>query len=353
MAAGYFDLYMKKVNPFRPSRGFVIPGLWLLLVASVIASLMIGRYTVSWADAFYGLQSAVWSAGQDSPSPEWTVLINVRMPRILIALFCGAGLSLSGAAMQGIFRNPLVGPDIVGVTAGASLGGVLALELGCRYPLVVSCAFVLGLLALCASFGLSRLARTNGSLGPVLSGLVIASFCHALVGVIQMIADPDTKLPTLVYWLLGGFSGASFDKAWLVGSCTLAAGSILIALRWRINLLSLQQTDARALGVQTEQLRWLVVVLVALIVAAQVAVSGGIGWVGVIIPHLARMLVGANHTRLLPVSALLGGIFLLLIDDLARSVSSQEIPVGLLCAILGAPIFAFVFWKSHSSGLRA
>jgi iron complex transport system permease protein len=353
MAAGCFDWCIKKEVSLRHSRGYVLPALWASLFAAIILSLMVGRFTISLGDIIGCLQSALTGSWRDAQSPEWTILMTVRVPRILMALFCGAGLALSGAAMQGTFRNPLVGPDIVGVTAGASLGGVLALELGCRYPMVVLFAFVLGLLALCSSFGLSKLARTNGSLGPVLSGIVIASFCHALVGVIETVADPETKLPSLIYWLLGGFSAASFEKVWLIGTCTLGAGSILLALRWRINLLSLQQADARALGVRTDQLRWIVVVLVALIVAAQVAVSGGVGWVGVIIPHLARMLVGANHSRLLPVSALLGGIYLLLVDDLARSVSSQEIPVGLLCASIGAPIFAFVFWKSHSAGWRA
>lgn len=333
-------------------RSLVMPALWLTLLASIFLSLMVGRYFISLHDLIDCARATLAGSTMDT-GPAASILFSVRIPRILMALFCGVGLSISGAAMQGTFRNPLVGPDIVGVTAGASLGGILALELGLGSILVVASAFLLGLAALCASFGLSHVAKTNGSMGPVLAGIVIASFCHALVGVIQTIADPETKLPSLVYWLLGGFSGASFEKAWLVGSCTLVAGTVLIALRWRINLLSLHQADARALGVHTDNLRWIIVVLVALIVASQVAVSGGVGWIGVIIPHLARMLVGADHARLLPVSALLGGIYLLLIDDIARTVSAQEIPVGLLCACVGAPVFAFVFWKSHSSGWSA
>lgn len=332
----------------------VLPGLVLLLVALIAASLLVGRFTVPFAEltaSFAQLVRTGDSAG--FATPAWSVIREVRLPRILLATLCGMGLSLSGAAMQGAFRNPLVGPDIVGVSAGAALGGVLALELGSGRAVVVVLAFLFGLGALVAAFGLSRLARANGSLGPVLSGIVVASFCHALVGIVETVADPETRLPSLVYWLLGGFSGATYDKVWLVATCTLVAGSLLIALRWRINLLSLEPADAGALGVEAERLRQLVVVLVAILVAAQVSVSGGIGWVGVILPHLARMLVGADHARLLPASALLGGIYLLAIDDLARTVTQQEIPIGILCAVIGAPLFALVFWKTHSSGWSA
>jgi len=274
----------------------------------------------------------------------------VRLPRILLVTLCGMGLAMAGAAMQGVFSNPLVGPEVCGVSAGASFGGVLAIMLGWSATATVSLAFAFGLGALVAAFGLARLAGRSGTLSLVLAGVIIGAFFGALVGLAQYVADPQTKLPSIVYWLLGSFAGTTYDKVALVAGVTLAAGSLLLALRWRINLLSLGQTDAEALGVNVEWLRWGVVALVSLLVATQVSVSGGVGWVGLIVPHLARMLVGPEHSRLLPASALLGGLYLLAMDDLARAATEQEIPIGLLTALIGTPVFALLFWKLQAKG---
>jgi iron complex transport system permease protein len=214
-------------------------------------------------------------------------------------------------------------------------------------------AFGFGLTALVLAGGLAKLAGRGGALALVLAGVVVSTFFHAMVGFAETLADPDTKLPSIIFWLLGSFASATYAKVTLVAAITGFAGGLLCLLRWRINLLTMDLTDAEALGVPVERLRWAVIVLVALIVAAQVSVSGGVGWVGVIIPHLARMMVGANHSRLLPVSALLGGVYLLAMDDLARCISVQELPIGLLTAGVGAPIFAVVFWQTHKTGWTA
>jgi iron complex transport system permease protein len=213
-----------------------------------------------------------------------------------------------------------------------------------------SCLWLFGLLALVIAFGLARLAGRASALALVLSGVIVGGFCAALVGLMQTLADPMVKLPSIVYWLLGSFAGATYEKVALVAGVTLFAGTLLLALRWRINLLSLGEVDAQALGINVNLLRWGLMGLVALLVAAQVSVSGGVSWVGLIVPHLARMLIGPEHTKLLPTAGFLGGIYLLGMDDIARSLTEQEIPIGLLTSVIGTPIFALLFWKTQSKG---
>ncbi|WBK02371.1 iron ABC transporter permease (plasmid) [Methylocystis parvus OBBP] len=317
----------------------------------MLFSLTLGRYPVPFGEvARIVFTTFPINAVGDYENAPWVVVEIVRMPRILLVTLCGMGLAMSGAAMQGVFRNPLVGPEIAGVSSGAALGGVAAIMLSWPALGVVGLAFGSGLAALVAAFGLARIAGRASTLALVLSGVIVGGFCGALVGLLQTLADPMVKLPSIVYWLLGSFAGATYEKVAIVAAVTLVAGTLLLALRWRINLLSLGETDARALGVNVELLRWSLMGLVAVLVAAQVSVSGGVGWVGLIVPHLARMLVGPEHTRLLPTSAFLGGIYLLAMDDIARSLTEQEIPIGLLTSVVGTPIFAFLFWKTQSKG---
>lgn len=287
----------------------------------------------------------------DPDDIPWIVVMVVRLPRILLVTLCGMGLALAGAAMQGVFRNPLVGPEVVGVSSGASFGGVLALMLGfSSLSGVVFLAFIFGAGALVTAFVISRLAGQSGILGLILAGVIIGAFFGALTGICTYLADPSSKLPGIVYWLMGSFAAATYVKVALMAGVCLVCGTLLLGLSWRINLLSLGQSDAQALGINVNVLRWSIVACVALIVAAQVAVSGGVGWVGLVIPHLARMCVGPEHSRLLPASALLGGIYLLLMDNLARTLTMQEIPIGLLTAIVGTPIFLVLFLKMQNKG---
>ncbi len=215
---------------------------------------------------------------------------------------------------------------------------------------IVGLAFACGVFALFVAFSLAKLAGHTSTLALVLSGVIVGGFCSAIVGLMQTLPDPMVKLPSIVYWLLGSFAGATYDKVAIVAAASLFACTLLMALRWRINLLSLGEDDAHALGVNVELLRWGLMGLVALLVAAQVSVSGGVGWIGLIVPYLARMLVGPEHTRLLPTAAFLGGIYLLGMDDLARSATEQEIPIGLLTSVIGTPIFALLFRRTQSKG---
>jgi iron complex transport system permease protein len=316
----------------------------------MLCSLTLGRYPVPLREILHVILTTPLNATFDYTDKFRVVVEIIRLPRILTVTLCGMGLALSGAAMQGVFRNPLVGPEVAGVSAGACFGGVLAIMLSLSSLGIVSLAFACGFGALIIAFALAKLAGRSSVLALVLSGVIVGGFFSSLVGLAQYVADPQVKLPSIVYWLMGSFAGATYEKVAIVAGIMLFAGTLLMMLRWRINLLSLGETDAQALGINIRALRWGIVSLVALIVAAQVSVSGGVGWVGLIIPHLARMLVGPEHTRLLPASAFLGGIYLLAMDDIARSVGSQEIPIGLLTAMIGTPIFAFLFWKMHGKG---
>ena len=275
----------------------------------------------------------------------------LRLPRILMATLSGMGLAMAGAAMQGVFRNPLVGPEILGVSSGASFGGVLALSLGLSGGVqLIPFSFLFGLGALTLAFALSRLARQNSTLGLVLAGVVVGGLFGAMTGVVTYLADPESRLPGLVFWLMGSFAQASRDGVAFLALAAIVSTVPLMGLAWRLNILSLGDTDAAALGLKVERLRWILIALVALFVAAQVAVSGGVGWVGLVIPHLGRMLVGPDHGRLLPVSALLGGIYLLAMDTMARTLTPFEIPIGLMTSIVGTPVFAFFFVKLLGRG---
>jgi iron complex transport system permease protein len=329
----------------------VIVGLVACLCVLMVLSLTLGRYPVSvWEIVRILFTSSPFHAtGQYSNAP-WVVVEIVRIPRILVVALCGMGLALSGAAMQGVFRNPLVGPEIAGVSAGATFGGILAIILSFSFLGVVGLAFGFGVAALAIAFALAKISGGGSTLALVLSGVIVGTFFGATAGVLEIFAAPSSKLPAILFWLMGSFAGATYEKLAIVSGTVLVAGTLLLKLRWRINLLSLGTDDATALGVNVEGLRWAIIALVALIVAAQVSVSGGVGWVGLIIPHLARMLVGPEHSKLLPASAFLGGIYLLAMDDIARGVGHQEIPIGLLTAMIGAPVFGYLLWKTQGKG---
>ncbi len=347
-------------EPLRRPRALGISfALALVLAALSIVSLAIGRYAVAVDDVARILVAQVVPIERGWTQTAEAIVLTVRLPRIVMAILAGAALGASGAALQGVFRNPLVGPHIIGVSSGASFGGALALLLTAALPAVVAGAFAFGLGSLACVFALARLVgsgasggagRTGSTLVLVLAGLIVSALFSALVGLIQFAADPETKLPLIVFWLLGSFATANAEKVAILAAFVLAAGALLMGLRWRLNVLSLDEDEARSFGIRVEATRWFVLALVTLLVAAQVAVSGVIAWVGLAVPHLARMLVGADHRALLPASALLGGAFLLLVDDLARTLTSSEIPLGILTALVGAPAFALLLRQTQGRG---
>jgi iron complex transport system permease protein len=282
---------------------------------------------------------------------EEIVIKTLRLPRVLMVILSGMGLAMAGAAMQGVFRNPLVGPEILGVSSGASFGGVLALSLGLSPGFaLIPFSFTFGCGALILAFFLARLARQKSILGLVLSGIVVGGLFGAMTGAVTYLADPESSLPSLIYWLMGSFARANREAVTFLAIIGAVSAIPLIGLAWRLNVLSLGDNEAQSLGLKVSALRWAIIILVSLFVAAQVAVSGGVGWVGLVVPHLGRMLVGPDHVKLLPASALLGGIYLLVMDTLARTLTPFEIPIGLMTSLIGTPVFAFFFIKLRGRG---
>ena len=267
-----------------------------------------------------------------------------------MALLAGGALGLCGATLQGVFQNPLVDPHIIGVTSGSAFGGTLAILLGLSMPLMMGTTFFFGLLALTLVYLLAALQGRESTLVLILAGIILSGFFAALVSLMQYMADTEEVLPNIVFWLLGSFATANWHKVLLLVIPVAAASLVLYTLRWRINLLSLDDKDARALGVSVTALRRVVLLCCALLVAAQVAVSGSIAWVGLVIPHLARMLSGADHRRLLPCAFWIGASFMVLVDDLARTLTAAEIPIGIITALVGAPLFAIMLVRASRKG---
>lgn len=302
----------------------------LLLTAGILlamlGSLCIGVYPVPFTHVVRIIGALAWPF----PLPEhvtWSlkeqiVVQVVRLPRVLIATMAGVGLGISGAALQGMLRNPLVSPDLVGVASGAACGCVFGMLFDLPSVSILGLGLAGGLLVLTCTSMLAKLVQ-GGTLAVVLAGVFVGAFFTALIGIIEYTSDSHTQLPGMVFWLLGSFVGADPKKVATITIPTLGAGAVLMLLRWRINLLSLGDLDAASLGFNATRLRWIIILLVSLIVASQVAASGVIGWVGLVVPHFARMLVGPDHRRLLPASALLGGLFTLGMDDISRTLFSQ------------------------------
>ncbi|WNN73694.1 iron ABC transporter permease [Kluyvera cryocrescens] len=321
-------------------------GLMLLTLAVAIVSLCFGQYGLSIRDVLFQLTHP-----HNTTEIAHQIVWSVRLPRILMALLAGGALGLCGATLQGVFQNPLVDPHIIGVTSGSAFGGTLAILLGLSMPMMMGTTFFFGLLALTLVYLLAALQKRESTLVLILAGIILSGFFAALVSLMQYMADTEEVLPNIVFWLLGSFATANWTKVLLLALPMTVAALVLFKLRWRINLLSLDDKDARALGVRVTALRRGVLLCCALLVAAQVAVSGSIAWVGLVIPHLARMLAGADHRRLLPCAFWLGASFMVLVDDLARTLTAAEIPIGIITALVGAPLFTVMLVRASRKGM--
>lgn len=317
---------------------------YLLPLALIIISLFVGRYYVPIsvvADESLKSILALLFGTPVSETTEHTVLFNVRLPRIFASLLVGAALSTAGASFQGIFRNPLVSPYILGVGSGAGFGACLAILLWDNYLLVQIMAFSFGLLAMFAAISMGKVSKGTGTLVFVLSGIIVGSIFTALTSLVKYVADPYDELPEIVFWLMGSLATVRYgDLYWIVFPLFIGA-LVLFLLRWRINILSLGDEEARALGVNVEKMRLVIIVCATLMTSAAVSISGVIGWVGLVVPHISRMIVGPNYNRLLPMSMVIGASFMLIVDDLARTIATTEIPLGILTSLVGAPLFAY------------
>jgi iron complex transport system permease protein len=318
----------------------------------LIVSLSMGRYEVPLSKVVLILARHLVPVEVTWSMPEQLVVELVRLPRIIASCLAGAGLAIAGAALQGVFRNPLVGPQIIGVSSGAAFGGALGILLFESATLTIGFAFAAGLLAIAIVYLMYRMTKHPSILLLVLAGVITSAFFSALISLIKFVADPDNKLPAIVYWLMGSFASVGWSDLLVLGLPIALGGLLIHGLRFRVNVLSLGDEEAQVLGVPVERTRWLILGAVALISAAVVAVAGVIGWVGLVVPHLARMIVGPNHNVLFPASAALGSLYLLLIDDLARTATAAEIPLGIITAIIGAPVFGFLLHRTQAAGWR-
>jgi iron complex transport system permease protein len=328
------------------SRRSALPGFAIavgVLIAGFLVAFTVGRYPVGLGDLANVLASKAFGhRAEVSPAIE-SVILQVRGPRVLAAVFVGAALALAGTAFQGLFRNPLVSPDILGASSGAALGAVVGIYFSLGVLVIQAVAFVGGLIAVAAVYVIGSAVRSRDPiLVLVLTGVVVGSLFGAGVGMVKYLADPYNQLPAMTFWLLGSLSATTAqDLIPLFGPIAIGA-IVLVALRWRMNVMSLPEEEARALGVATGPLRIVIVAAATLVTSASVAAAGIIGWVGLVVPHLARSLVGPDFARLLPAAAILGGGYLLLIDTLARTMAQVEIPLGILTAVIGTPFFIWL-----------
>ncbi|MGD9953247.1 MAG: FecCD family ABC transporter permease [Burkholderiales bacterium] len=314
------------------------------LALLTLAALGLGRFPVSAGELAALLANHLFGASYDIAPTAETVVLQVRGPRILAALLVGGALAAAGTAYQGMFRNPLVSPDILGVSAGAALGAVLGIFFSQSALVIQLAAFAGGLAAVGLVYAVGASVRRHDPiLSLILAGIVLGTLLGALIALIKYLADPYNQLPAITYWLMGSLAAVSPRDLALAAPFALAGLVPLYLLRWRMNLLSLADDEARALGISVGRLRLAVVCAATLMTASAVAISGIIGWVGLLIPHAARMLVGPEFSRLLPLAMLLGAAFLLAVDTLARTVAPIEVPPGVLTALVGTPFFLWIF----------
>lgn len=318
-------------------------------ISLLVLSLFLGRYFVPpgqvlqiLGNHFLGMQfEPAWAASAE------TVILQVRLPRAIMAALIGAGLSMSGASFQGMFQNPLVSPFILGVSAGASFGAALGLVLEWPALGVQALAFLFGILAVGIAYFLARIYKSTPVLMLVLSGMVVSTFFQAMLSLIKFVADDEEKLPAITFWLMGSLGSIEVkDLAIAVIPITLAM-AVLFLLRWKLNVLSMGDREARSLGINNELLKAIIIVASTVITSIAVAFSGIIGWVGQVIPHLCRMIVGPNHMALIPATLLVGAAYLILIDNFCRLFTANEIPIGILTAVIGAPVFAYLLRKTR------
>ena len=321
----------------------------VFLIAPLICifiSLCVGRYPVPVADVCAVLWNRIWSPESVESSVYASIVWDIRLPRALLGALVGACLAVSGAAFQGLFRNPLVSSGILGVSSGAGFGAALAIVLFSSVAVAYPFALVFGMLAVVCSYLIGRVYSATPAIMLVLGGVIVSSVFGALLSFLKYVADPYQQLPTIVFWLMGSLASARYSDLLIAGIPMAIGIAGLLGIRWQINVLSMGDREARALGVNTSRSKVIVIVCATLATAGAVCVSGVIGWIGLVIPHIGRMLVGNDNRRLIPASLSLGACFLVLVDNLGRLLTGSEIPLGILTALVGGPFFVYLLKKT-------
>ncbi|MCI8645345.1 MAG: iron ABC transporter permease [Firmicutes bacterium] len=320
---------------------------FLLLLFCVLGCLCIGKYTISPGECLHILAGKLFHLQGDWQAMDEKLLMGVRFPRVMAAVLVGAALSLSGAVYQGIFKNPLVSPDFLGVSSGACIGAAMAILLSCSAGWIQLFAFAGGIGAVALTVLIPKAMRSDSNIMLVLSGIIVSGAMSSILGFIKYIADPQTQLAAITYWQLGSF--AYVDAQALLGILPLSgiAAAVLLAMSWWINILSLGEQEARSLGANVGLLRGLCIVCATILTAGAVCISGTIGWIGLVIPHFGRMLIGSDNRGLLPTVCFIGGMFLLIVDTTTRIIGPAEMPISILTGIIGAPFYAWLLYRQR------
>lgn len=327
----------------------VLAALLALLVVLAVLSIGLGRVSIAPDRVIAILLSKIAPVTQDWSNADELIVMNVRLPRICAAMLVGAALAAAGAGYQNLFRNPIVSPDILGVSAGAGFGASLAVMLNIGAFGIQASAFVAGLIAVTLCFAIGQAINRHSLIVLVLVGVVIAAFFQALISVLKIVADPVDVLPVITFWLLGGLNKITPSDLPVSAVMIGASLVLLYALRWQVNVMSVGEEEARNLGVNVGLTRIMLVLTATLMTAAAVSISGIVGWVGLVVPHMARMLVGPSFDRMLPVAIVSGALFVLLVDNFARAASSMELPLGIVTSVIGAPLFIVLLLRTKVS----
>lgn len=317
------------------------------VVAAFFISFALGKFALSPAEVVQGTWTHFFGV-VDSLELDRVdrVLFNIRFPRILVVMLVGAALSIAGASYQGMFRNPLTSPDLLGASAGASLGACLALLLDLPNIYIQLFAFTGGMVAVGLAVALNKVVDYDPTLGLVLAGILVSTLFQSGTSLIKFMADADDKLPAITFWLMGSFADIDQHDLAMIVLPMLIGFTLLVSQSWKLNVLSFGDEEARAMGVNTGRTRLVVIFAATLVTSVSVSVAGIVGWIGLVIPHLARAVVGPNYRVLLPTSMFIGAVYLLVVDNIARLASTVEIPIGILTAILGVPFFVFIFRRN-------
>lgn len=339
-------IHRREAAAARRRYAIVLLAMLAVLILATLLSFWIGYYPLSPGDVVRAFLARFGVDSQMDPNAV-TIFWNIRLPRILSAVFIGASLSVAGASYQSMFRNPLVSPDILGVSSGASLGAAIAILCGRPNYVVQLAAFIGGVSAVALSYAISRKSVHSQTLSLVLTGSMVMALCNAGVTMIKYVADPNDVLQQITFWLMGSLTKTDMES-FLWSGVPMAVGlAVVLVLRWRLNVLTLDEEEARSLGVNVRRYRLIFIAASTLLSASAVCLGGLIGWVGLMVPHMARALVGSDSGRLIPACAMLGGAYLLLMDDLARSILSLELPIGVVTSIMGAPFFIYLILRKR------
>lgn len=317
-------------------------GFSLLLLTLFVAAIMIGRYNVGLND-FWKIIT-----GDDTVSPiDKNIVINLRIPRTIVALLTGMALSVSGLVYQEIFNNKLVSPDLLGVSSGASVGAALAIVLGFTGLVISGFSFAFGLLTMLITIVISKVFRSPSSVYLLLAGVIVGGFMSSATGLFKYLATSDRQLSEITFWLLGSFSGVTYESVYILLPIVIIGITVLFLLRWKINILSLGHNEATSVGVNYKVLRMVVIICATLLTASTVAISGVIGWIGLVIPHISRLLVGRDTKKTIPITIIFGACFMIVVDIISRSFTSTEIPLSVVTGFLGTPIFLTLLYMKR------